>query len=62
MLVTHALQVNPKTFQDPLVFNPWRWKDCDICCGFITLWCNLLSQINIVIRKYWFNFVTSHIG
>ena len=60
MLVTPALHVNPKTFKDPLVFNPWHWKVCDarvlilwfdICCGSITLWFNLLSQINFLIKR-----------
>lgn len=27
MAVTSALQLNPDVFEDPLAFNPWRWKD-----------------------------------
>ncbi|XP_059434839.1 beta-amyrin 16-alpha-hydroxylase CYP87D16-like [Corylus avellana] len=27
MVVTTALQLNPNTFENPLAFNPWRWKD-----------------------------------
>ncbi|KAF5469096.1 hypothetical protein F2P56_013192 [Juglans regia] len=27
LAVTSALQLNPETFEDPLAFNPWRWKD-----------------------------------
>ncbi|XP_023919180.1 cucurbitadienol 11-hydroxylase [Quercus suber] len=27
VIVTSALQLNPNTFEDPLAFNPWRWKD-----------------------------------
>ncbi|KAK9286242.1 hypothetical protein L1049_014628 [Liquidambar formosana] len=27
MVVPAALQLNPNTFEDPLAFNPWRWKD-----------------------------------
>uniref|UniRef100_A0A2N9G6B9 Cytochrome P450 n=1 Tax=Fagus sylvatica TaxID=28930 RepID=A0A2N9G6B9_FAGSY len=27
MAVTSALQLDPNTFEDPLAFNPWRWKD-----------------------------------
>ncbi|XP_047318148.1 cucurbitadienol 11-hydroxylase-like [Impatiens glandulifera] len=27
MVVPSAVQLNPKIFVDPLVFNPWRWKD-----------------------------------
>ncbi|KAL4616431.1 hypothetical protein ACB092_07G198800 [Castanea dentata] len=27
VVVTSALQLNPNTFEDPLAFNPWRWKD-----------------------------------
>ncbi|KAL6270947.1 hypothetical protein ACE6H2_027858 [Prunus campanulata] len=26
MSLTSALQLSPKTFKDPLKFNPWRWK------------------------------------
>ncbi|KAG2667514.1 hypothetical protein I3760_15G118900 [Carya illinoinensis] len=26
LAVTSALQLNPETFEDPLAFNPWRWK------------------------------------
>ena len=26
MLVTSAKQLNPDTFENPLEFNPWRWK------------------------------------
>uniref|UniRef100_A0A2N9IF25 Cytochrome P450 n=1 Tax=Fagus sylvatica TaxID=28930 RepID=A0A2N9IF25_FAGSY len=26
MAVTSALQLNPDVFEDPLAFNPWRWK------------------------------------
>nr|POF01882.1 cytochrome p450 87a3 [Quercus suber] len=26
VIVTSALQLNPNTFEDPLAFNPWRWK------------------------------------
>ncbi|PQQ18372.1 cytochrome P450 87A3-like [Prunus yedoensis var. nudiflora] len=29
MVVTSALQLSPNTFEDPLEFNPWRWKDLD---------------------------------
>ncbi|VVA26554.1 PREDICTED: cytochrome [Prunus dulcis] len=29
MVVTSALQLSPNTFEDPLKFNPWRWKDLD---------------------------------
>ncbi|PRQ25147.1 putative cytochrome P450 [Rosa chinensis] len=29
MVVTSALQLNPSTFEDPIKFNPWRWKDID---------------------------------
>ncbi|XP_059623190.1 beta-amyrin 16-alpha-hydroxylase CYP87D16-like [Cornus florida] len=29
MIVTLALQLDPNAFKDPLVFNPWRWKDLD---------------------------------
>ncbi|XP_024191064.1 cucurbitadienol 11-hydroxylase [Rosa chinensis] len=29
MVVTSALQLNPNTFEDPIKFNPWRWKDID---------------------------------
>ncbi|XP_058004573.1 cucurbitadienol 11-hydroxylase isoform X1 [Hevea brasiliensis] len=29
MMVTSAQQVNPEVYKDPLVFNPWRWKDFD---------------------------------
>ncbi|KAI4307924.1 hypothetical protein L6164_031049 [Bauhinia variegata] len=29
MIVTSALHMNPETYQDPLSFNPWRWKDLD---------------------------------
>ncbi|KAK9286743.1 hypothetical protein L1049_015147 [Liquidambar formosana] len=29
MVVSSALQLNPNTFEDPLAFNPWRWKDLD---------------------------------
>ncbi|KAK9270787.1 hypothetical protein L1049_026372 [Liquidambar formosana] len=27
MVVPAALQLNPTTYEDPLAFNPWRWKD-----------------------------------
>ncbi|KAJ9178749.1 hypothetical protein P3X46_010606 [Hevea brasiliensis] len=27
MMVTSACQINPDVYKDPLVFNPWRWKD-----------------------------------
>jgi hypothetical protein len=30
MAVTSALQLNPNTFEDPLAFNPWRWKVVEI--------------------------------
>lgn len=30
MAVTSALQLNPETFEDPLAFNPWRWKVIEI--------------------------------
>ena len=26
MVVPAALQLNPKTYEDPLAFNPWRWQ------------------------------------
>ncbi|KAM7273298.1 hypothetical protein ACFE04_027962 [Oxalis oulophora] len=29
ILVTPALHLNPDSFNDPLMFNPWRWKDLD---------------------------------
>ncbi|KAL5562735.1 hypothetical protein UlMin_032482 [Ulmus minor] len=29
MLVTSAKQLNPDTFENPLEFNPWRWKELD---------------------------------
>ncbi|KAK2978487.1 hypothetical protein RJ640_003241 [Escallonia rubra] len=29
MLATSAQQLDPNTFKDPLVFNPWRWKELD---------------------------------
>ncbi|XP_050234753.1 cucurbitadienol 11-hydroxylase-like isoform X1 [Mercurialis annua] len=29
MVVTSACQMNPHIYEDPLVFNPWRWKDVD---------------------------------
>ncbi|KAH7534081.1 hypothetical protein FEM48_Zijuj04G0199500 [Ziziphus jujuba var. spinosa] len=29
MLVTSALHMNPNTFDDPLQFNPWRWKELE---------------------------------
>ncbi|KAK9287119.1 hypothetical protein L1049_015530 [Liquidambar formosana] len=29
MVVSSALQLNPNIFEDPLAFNPWRWKDLD---------------------------------
>ncbi|KAJ4823125.1 hypothetical protein Tsubulata_001894 [Turnera subulata] len=29
MLVTPAVQLNPETFEDPVTFNPWRWKELD---------------------------------
>ncbi|KAF4357665.1 hypothetical protein F8388_007201 [Cannabis sativa] len=29
MLVTSAQQLSPNTFQNPLEFNPWRWKELD---------------------------------
>lgn len=29
MVVTSTLQINPKVFEDPLSFNPRRWKDID---------------------------------
>ncbi|KAM7277237.1 hypothetical protein ACFE04_019103 [Oxalis oulophora] len=29
VLVTPALHLNPDSFNDPLMFNPWRWKDLD---------------------------------
>ncbi|KAF3974991.1 hypothetical protein CMV_001732 [Castanea mollissima] len=27
MVVPAAIQLNPKTYEDPLAFNPWRWQD-----------------------------------
>ncbi|KAF8410316.1 hypothetical protein HHK36_002843 [Tetracentron sinense] len=27
MVVPSAIQLNPNTYEDPLAFNPWRWKD-----------------------------------
>ncbi|XP_057970231.1 beta-amyrin 16-alpha-hydroxylase CYP87D16-like [Malania oleifera] len=27
MVVPSAIQLNPDTYEDPLTFNPWRWKD-----------------------------------
>ncbi|KAG7966912.1 hypothetical protein I3843_08G073200 [Carya illinoinensis] len=27
MVVPSALQLNPRTYEDPLAFNPWRWQD-----------------------------------
>ncbi|OWM68276.1 hypothetical protein CDL15_Pgr004758 [Punica granatum] len=27
LVVPSALQLNPNTYEDPLSFNPWRWKD-----------------------------------
>ncbi|KAK9271103.1 hypothetical protein L1049_026692 [Liquidambar formosana] len=27
MVVPAAIQLNPDTYEDPLAFNPWRWKD-----------------------------------
>ncbi|XP_047318341.1 cucurbitadienol 11-hydroxylase-like [Impatiens glandulifera] len=29
MVATSAQQLNPKTYDDPMAFNPWRWKDLD---------------------------------
>ncbi|KAI4307894.1 hypothetical protein L6164_031021 [Bauhinia variegata] len=29
MAVTPALHMDPKIFEDPVTFNPWRWKDID---------------------------------
>ncbi|KAM5562735.1 cucurbitadienol 11-hydroxylase-like [Rosa sericea] len=29
MVVPSALYLSPKSFKDPLKFNPWRWKDLD---------------------------------
>ncbi|XP_016650962.1 PREDICTED: cytochrome P450 87A3-like [Prunus mume] len=29
MAFTTAIQLSPNAFQDPLEFNPWRWKDLD---------------------------------
>ncbi|PSS30727.1 Cytochrome P450 87A3 like [Actinidia chinensis var. chinensis] len=29
MVATSAQQLNPKTYQDPLAFNPYRWKELD---------------------------------
>nr|GMN72640.1 hypothetical protein TIFTF001_054216 [Ficus carica]GMN72656.1 hypothetical protein TIFTF001_054218 [Ficus carica] len=29
MLVTSSLQFNPNTFENPLEFHPWRWKELD---------------------------------
>ena len=26
MVVPAAIQLNPNTYDDPLAFNPWRWK------------------------------------
>ena len=65
MLDTPDLHLNPKTFKDPLVFNPWHWKVCDarvlilrldLCFGSIALWFNLLSEIYFLIRRSWFNY------
>ena len=30
LAVTSALQLDPNTFEDPLAFNPWRWKVVEI--------------------------------
>ncbi|KAK9990795.1 hypothetical protein SO802_025780 [Lithocarpus litseifolius] len=30
MLVNSALQLNSNTYKDPLAFNPWRWKVCNM--------------------------------
>ncbi|KAE8008856.1 hypothetical protein FH972_005329 [Carpinus fangiana] len=30
MVVSSALQLNPNTFENPLAFNPWRWKDLKV--------------------------------
>lgn len=27
MVVPSAIHLNPETYKDPFVFNPWRWKD-----------------------------------
>lgn len=29
VVATSALQLNPDTFEDPVAFNPWRWKGLD---------------------------------
>ncbi|XP_048337288.2 beta-amyrin 16-alpha-hydroxylase CYP87D16 [Ziziphus jujuba] len=29
MVVTSALHMSPNAFEDPLAFNPWRWKDLE---------------------------------
>lgn len=29
MTLTSALHLNPDTFENPLTFNPWRWKDIE---------------------------------
>ena len=55
MLVNSALQVNPNTFKDPLVFNPWRWKVCS--CNLIrrNKWSNQLLETffpNIIVVHY----------
>ncbi|KAJ8765122.1 hypothetical protein K2173_010608 [Erythroxylum novogranatense] len=37
MVVTSARHMNPDVYEDPLVFNPWRWKKLDsytISCNF----------------------------
>ncbi|XVF45667.1 hypothetical protein PTKIN_Ptkin02bG0225500 [Pterospermum kingtungense] len=37
MLVSSAVQMNPDIYRDPLVFNPWRWKESSNAQGQSTL-------------------------
>eukprot|EP00257_Ricinus_communis_P026960 XP_025014374.1 uncharacterized protein LOC8277841 [Ricinus communis] len=42
IVLPSAIHLNPQTYQDPLHFNPWRWKDRP-CMKFIGFACAFIS-------------------
>ncbi|KAJ4821908.1 hypothetical protein Tsubulata_032196 [Turnera subulata] len=68
MAITHASHLNPDVYKDPLVFNPWRWKDIEArvtskdfmpfggggrqCAGAEFAKAFLASFIHVLVTKY----------
>ncbi|PRQ25140.1 putative 3-epi-6-deoxocathasterone 23-monooxygenase [Rosa chinensis] len=61
MVVTSALHMNPNTFKDPLVFNPWHWKNfmpfgggMRQCAGSEYSRAFLATFLHVLVTKYLF--------